>query len=52
MIPFPDLESSCLELKDELDAACHRVLEPSCYLPGKKVAAFAGKFAEFCGVEH
>jgi len=52
MIPFPDLKAPYLELKDELDAACHRVLEPGCCLHGKEVETFAGEFAEFCGVEH
>ena len=51
-IPFLDLKSPYLELKDELDATYHRVMESGWYILGKEVEAFETEFAEYCEVNH
>lgn len=51
-IPFLDLKTSYLELKEELDAAYQRVMESGGYILGKEVEAFEKEFADYCGVEH
>jgi dTDP-4-amino-4,6-dideoxygalactose transaminase len=51
-IPFLDLKSPYLELKDELDAAYQRVMESGWYILGKEVDAFEDEFAVYCGVKH
>jgi dTDP-4-amino-4,6-dideoxygalactose transaminase len=47
-IPFLDLKSPYLELKDELDAAYCRVMESGWYILGKEVEAFESEFASYC----
>lgn len=51
-IPFLDLKSSYLELKEEIDAACHRVLESGWYILGEEVEAFEAAYAAFCEARH
>lgn len=51
-IPFLDLKSPYLELKAELDAAYHRVMESGWYLLGGETEAFEAEFASYCGVRH
>jgi len=51
-IPFLDLKASYLELKPELDAAYHRVMESGWYILGHEVEAFEHEFAAYCGVKH
>lgn len=51
-IPFLDLKSPYLELKDELDAAYHRVMEGGWYILGSEVKAFEEEFAAYCGVKY
>lgn len=51
-IPFLDLKASYLELKSELDAAYHRVMDSGWYILGKEVEAFEHAFADYCGVKH
>jgi len=51
-IPFLDLNHPYLELKEELDAAYHRVMESGWYILGKEVEAFEAEFAEYCGTRH
>ncbi len=51
-IPFLDLKASYLELKPELDAAYHRVMESGWYILGQEVQAFECEFATYCGVKH
>lgn len=51
-IPFLDLKSPYLELKDELDAAYHRVMESGWYILGKEVEAFESEFATYCESKH
>lgn len=52
MIPFLDLKTPYLELKDELDAAYRRVMESGWYILGKEVEAFEAEFAAYCGTQH
>lgn len=51
-IPFLDLHSPYLELKEELDAAYRRVLESGWYVLGKEVDAFESEFAVYCETKH
>jgi dTDP-4-amino-4,6-dideoxygalactose transaminase len=41
-----------LELRDELDAAYHRVMESGRYILGAEVEAFEAEFAAYVGVKH
>jgi len=51
-IPFLDLKSPYLELKEELDAAYHRVMESGWYILGREVEAFEEEFASYCEARH
>jgi len=50
-VPFLDLKASYLELKAELDAAYHRVMDSGWYVLGSEVEAFEAEFAEYCGAK-
>ncbi len=52
IIPFLDLKSPYIELKDELDAAYHRVMESGWYILGKEVETFEDEFAVYCEANH
>lgn len=52
MIPFLDLKSPYLEIKDELDNAYQRVMESGWYILGKEVEAFESEFASYCETKH
>ncbi len=49
VIPFLDLKSPYLELKDELDTAYRRVLESGWYILGEEVVAFELEYLAYCG---
>ena len=51
-VPFLDLNAQYIELKDEFDAAYHRVMDSGWYILGKEVVAFEAEFAEYCQVKH
>ena len=51
-IPFLDLQAAYLELQEELDAACRRVMSSGWYILGREVEAFETEFAAYCGVRH
>jgi dTDP-4-amino-4,6-dideoxygalactose transaminase len=51
-IPFLDMKSPYLELKDELDAAYHRVMESGWYILGEETEAFENEFAMKVGVRY
>jgi hypothetical protein len=51
-VPFLDLKSPYLELKEELDAAYQRVMESGWYILGKEVEAFESEFATYCETKH
>lgn len=49
MIPFLDLGAAYQELKTEIDAAVHRVLDSGWYILGPEVEAFEAEWAAYCG---
>ena len=51
-VPFLDLQAAYLELQEELDAACRRVMSSGWYILGQEVEAFETEFAAYCGVRH
>ena len=51
-IPFLDMQAPYQELRDELDAAYHRVMNSGWYILGDEVEAFEQEFAAYCGVKH
>lgn len=48
---FLDVGFTYRSLKDELDAACARVLASGMYIGGQELAAFEAGFAEYCGAQ-
>lgn len=50
-IPFLDLKTPHVELKEELDAAYQRVMESGWYILGREVESFESEFAEYCESE-
>ncbi|HEY3857321.1 MAG TPA: DegT/DnrJ/EryC1/StrS family aminotransferase [Verrucomicrobiae bacterium] len=51
-VPFLELKPGYLELKDEIDAAYHRVMDSGWFLLGRELEAFEAEFAQYCGVQH
>jgi dTDP-4-amino-4,6-dideoxygalactose transaminase len=51
-VPFLDLKPAYQELKDEIDAAYHRVMDSGWFLLGRELEAFEAEFAQYCGVQH
>jgi dTDP-4-amino-4,6-dideoxygalactose transaminase len=51
-IPFLDMKAPYQELRNELDAAYHRVMESGWYILGGEVEAFEAEFAQYIGVKH
>lgn len=51
MIPFLDLGAAYRELKPEIDAAIHRVLDSGWYVLGPEVEAFEAEWADYCGTQ-
>jgi len=51
-IPFLDLKEQYLEMKDDLDLACKRVLESGWYILGKELERFESEFASFTSCRH
>lgn len=52
MIKFLDLKSVNDLCRDELVAACARVVDSGWYIGGKELQAFEQEFARYCGVGH
>lgn len=48
-VPFLDARASYLELRGELDAAWHRVMQGGWYILGEEVESFEREFAAYCG---
>ena len=51
-VPFLDLSAIHAELRGELDAAYHRVVDSGCFILGEEVEAFEREWAEYCGTRH
>lgn len=51
-IPFLDLGAAYRELKAEIDAAIHRVLDSGWYILGPEVDAFEAEWAAYCNADH
>lgn len=51
-VPFLDLKSGYLELKNEIDAAISRVLQSGWYILGSEVDAFEQSYAEYCNSQY
>lgn len=51
-IPFLDLGAAYRELKPEIDAAVHRVLDSGWYILGPEVEAFEAEWADYCEASH
>jgi dTDP-4-amino-4,6-dideoxygalactose transaminase len=52
MIPFLELKPTYLELREEMDAAYHRVMNSGWYLIGAETEAFETEFAAYIGTRH
>jgi dTDP-4-amino-4,6-dideoxygalactose transaminase len=52
MIPFLDLKTQYLSIKDEIDTAVLKVLESTQFVLGNEVTALEQEFANYCGAEH
>lgn len=52
MITFLDPGAAYRELKTEIDAAIHRVLDSGLYILGPEVEAFETEWAAWCGADH
>jgi dTDP-4-amino-4,6-dideoxygalactose transaminase len=52
MIPFLELKPTYLELREEMDAAYHRVMNSGWYLMGAETEAFETEFAAYIGTRH
>lgn len=51
-IAFLDLKAAYAELKEEFDAAYHRVMESGWFILGPELEAFEREFADYCESEH
>jgi dTDP-4-amino-4,6-dideoxygalactose transaminase len=51
LVPFLELKSPYIELKEELDEAYHRVMQSGWYILGEEVEAFEQQFSEYCGAK-
>ena len=51
-VPFLDLKSTYLELKEELDSAYLRVMDSGWYVLGREVGSFEEEFAAYCEAGH
>jgi|ERR1700674_3897668 dTDP-4-amino-4,6-dideoxygalactose transaminase len=51
-VPFLELKPAYEELRSELDAAYHRVMDSGWYLLGKELVAFEAEFAAYCETKY
>ncbi|ASO20718.1 dTDP-3-amino-3,4,6-trideoxy-alpha-D-glucose transaminase [Actinoalloteichus hoggarensis] len=51
-VPFLDPGAAYAELRDDIDAAVHRVLTSGRYLLGPEIEAFEAEYAAYCGTRH
>jgi len=52
MVPFLDLQATYVELKQEIDDACRRVMESGWFVLGTEVDAFETEFAAYVAADH
>lgn len=52
MIKFLDLKATNFNFRDELIAACTRIIDSGWYINGNAVAEFEQAFATYCGTEY
>jgi dTDP-4-amino-4,6-dideoxygalactose transaminase len=52
MIPFLDLKAINTQYREELIAACTRVIDSGWYITGNELAQFEQEFANYCGTQH
>lgn len=52
MIPFLDLKAINAQYRDELIAACNRVIDSGWYIAGNELIQFEKEFASYCGTKH
>lgn len=52
IVPFLDLNSPYVELKEELDQAIFRVVSSGWFIGGPEVDQFEAEYAEYCGATH
>lgn len=52
MIPFLDLKAVNAQYRDELIAACTRVIDSGWYIAGNELVKFEQEFASYCGTKH
>lgn len=51
-VPFLELKPAYDELRDEFDAAYHRVMDSGWYLLGQELEAFEAEYAAYCGTKY
>lgn len=51
-VPFLDLRNQHIELREELEAAFHRVAASGQYVLAEEVKAFEAEFSDYCGIHH
>ncbi len=51
-VPFLELKPAYEELREELDAAYHRVMDSGWYLLGAELEAFESEYSAYCGTKH
>jgi dTDP-4-amino-4,6-dideoxygalactose transaminase len=51
-VPFLELKPTYDELRNEFDAAYHRVMDSGWYLLGEEIEAFEREFAAYCEAKH
>ena len=52
MIPFVDLKSQYLSIKEEIDTAVFQVLQSTQFILGNEVAALEEEFASYCSADY
>jgi dTDP-4-amino-4,6-dideoxygalactose transaminase len=52
MIPFVDLKSQYLSIKDEIDTAVFKALESTQFVLGSEVVALESEFSDYCGADY
>lgn len=52
VIPLVDLKAQYLAIKDEMDAAVHRIMDNTSFIMGPEVQKLEEAFAKFCGTRY